>query len=169
MSVCVSLQDLILFGHGSYKGGTTLFKLPANIELYILQPIGSALRLAVVQYLIKGHTIEKLGLYKDGNDKEINLIEVPTAVYKPGEDAPDLVLNHLGKQEEIGRQFIGKNTHVVTVNQSIKLSELIKTDEKIKSAIAKLPKNGVLKLYWAACASQEEGGFTCDIPDLPSL
>jgi len=156
MSVQVTNKDVVLLGHGSYAGGAMNTKLPENIDLYILQPVGYTLLTDVASALINQYLISKLVLHHD-NGSGSTEIDPPMAIYKGGENAPNLKLYDLGSLTDWGRVTIGDKKNVVTVNNPTLLSELIKTNEKIQEAIHDLPKGEKLKLYWSACASQVSG------------
>jgi hypothetical protein len=156
MSVQVTNKDLVLLGHGSYPGGATNTKLPENMDLYVLQPVGYTLMTDVASALIQQKQITKLILHHDNGSGDTT-IDPPMAIYEGGKNAPDLTLYDLGSLSDWGKKTIGQKKNVVTINKPTLLSELIKTDEKIKEAIKQLPKDGKLKLYWSACASQVSG------------
>lgn len=73
--------------------------------------------------------------------------------------APDLILDDLGPQSDLGKKIIGDKKNIVTVYKSISLSELLKSNKKINEALKHLPEGEVLKLYWAACADQVEANY----------
>ena len=156
MSVQVTNKDIVLLGHGSYAGGATNTKLPTNIDFYVLPPVGYTLKTDVAEALIHQQEIKKLVLHHDNGSGDTT-IEPPMAVYKGGENAPNLKLYDLGSLSDWGRQTIGARTNVVTVGEPTLLSDLLKSDQKIKEAIKQLPPGGKLKLYWSACASQVRG------------
>ncbi|MCT4581466.1 MAG: hypothetical protein N4A35_08625 [Flavobacteriales bacterium] len=156
MSVQVTNKDIVLLGHGSYPGGAKNTKLPEEIDLYILQPVGYTLMTDVAEALIKQQLISKLVLHHENSGKD-ELINPPMAVYKGGDNAPDLTLYDLGSLSDWGRRVIGSKKNVVTVGEATLLSELIRSNEKIQEAIKALPKGEKLKLYWSACASQVSG------------
>ncbi|WP_029275941.1 putative adhesin [Pedobacter borealis] len=161
MSIQTTDRDLVLLGHGSYSGGAVNIKLPENIDLYILQPIGYTLTTNVASSLIKQVKIDKLTLHHDNNSGN-STIYPPTIVFKGGENAPNLKLYDLGSLSDWGNQTIGQRMNVVTVNKETSLSELIETNVRIKKAIEQLSKNEKLNLYWSACASQISGN-RCDL------
>ncbi len=156
MSVRVTNKDLVLLGHGSYSGGAEHTRLPENVDFYLLPPVGYTLKTDVAEALIAQEEITQLMLHHD-NGRGDTLIEVPTAVYKAGELAPNLTLYNLGSLTEWGRRAIGDKQNVVTVDQATKLSELIASNEKIQQALKDLPEGETLKLYWSACAAQVSG------------
>lgn len=156
MSIRVTAKDLVLLGHGGYEGGAVNTKLPKNIDLYILQPIGYTLTTEVASALINQKKIDKLILHHDNNSGN-KAINPPTVVFKGGEYAPDLKLYDLGSELDWGNQTIGQRKNVVTVDKETSLSELIKTNAKIKKAIEQLSGDEKLNLYWSACASQVSG------------
>ena len=156
MSVQVTNKDIVLLGHGSYAGGATNAKLPANIDLYVLQPIGYTLMTDVAAALIQQTKIDKLKLHHaNGSGDEI--IEPAFTVYKGGDLAPDLTLYDLDTLSDWGKRVIGTKTNVVTVNAPTLLSVLLASNSKIKDALGKLAVGEKLKLYWSACASQVDG------------
>lgn len=53
MSVQVTNKDLVLLGYGGYSGGAHNMKLPENIDLYILPPVGYTLMTDVAAALIQ--------------------------------------------------------------------------------------------------------------------
>jgi len=156
MSVQVTNNDIVLLGHGSYPGGATNTRLPDNIDLYILQPVGYTLMTDVAAALINQSLIPKIKLNHD-NGSGSKLIDPPMAVYKGGDNAPNLTLYDLGSLADWGRRTIGDKQNVVTVNRPTMLADIIKTNSKIIEALKRLPKGGKLKLYWSACASQVSG------------
>jgi hypothetical protein len=155
MSVQVTSKDLVLLGHGSYSGGVKNTKLPVNIDLYLLPPVGYSLMTGLAATLINQTKIEKITLRHNGVSPEV--IDVPFVVYPGGTDAPNLTLYNLGDLSEWGRQTIGDKKNVVTVSQTTLLSDLILSDAKILAALKILPKGEKLKLYWSACANQVSG------------
>lgn len=152
MSVQVTDNDIVFFGHGSYQGGGKNMRLPQNIDLYILQPVGYTLKTEVASALIQQSEIKKLTLHY--NDSNSIPVEPPFAVYTGGSFAPDFTLYEFGSLIEWGKMTIGDKKNVVTVNQDTLQSELIISDVKIREAMKKLPKGKKLKLYWSACANQ---------------
>lgn len=156
MSVQVTNSDIVLLGHGSYAGGATNTKLPVNVDLYVLQPVGYTLTTDVAAALIQQTKINQLILHHDNGSGDTP-IDAPVAVYKGGNLAPDLTLYNLGDLAGWGNTIIGTKTNVVTVNAPTLLSKLLATDPKIAAAISKLPKGQNLKIYWSACASQVSG------------
>lgn len=155
MSVQVTNRDLILLGHGSYAGGSGNTRLPENIDLYILQPIGYTLMLDAATALINQTEIKTLALKRDGG--ETLTIDAPCAVFLGGNDAPDLILYDLGSLSAWGKMVIGGKENVVNVNEPTLLSQLIKSNRKIHEAVRKLPVGAKLKLYWSACANHVSG------------
>lgn len=156
MSVQVTNKDLVLLGHGSYAGGGKNTKLPDNIDLYVLPPVGYTLMTDVAAAMIQQRVISTLVLHHD-NGSGNTTITPPVAVYNGGGYAPDLKLYDLGSLSGWGIKTIGDKKNVVTVNSPTLLSDLLKSDPKIKAALQSLPKNEKLKLYWSACASQVSG------------
>lgn len=156
MSVQVTNKDIVLLGHGSYAGGATNTKLPVNIDLYVLQPVGYTLMTDVAEAMIQQVVIDKLTLHHDNGSGDTT-IDPPMGIYKGGTDAPDFTLYDLGSLSDWGKKVIGQKSNVVTVNKPMLLSELLKSDAKIIEAVKQLPVNGKLKLYWSACASQVSG------------
>lgn len=156
MSVKVTNNDIVLLGHGSYAGGAKNTKLPNNIDFYVMQPVGYTLKTDVASAMIKQNEIKELVLHH-ANGSGDTTVEPPVALYEGGKNAPDLKLYDLGSLSDWGRQTIGTKQNVVTVGEPTLLSELIKTNQKIKLAIAKLPEGSKLKVYWSACASQVSG------------
>jgi len=155
MSVKVTNDDIVLLGHGSYQGGSINTRLPANIDLYLLPPVGYSLMTGLASTLINQMEIKKIQLSHNGNPVEI--IDVPFVEYLGGTDAPNLILHDLGDLTEWGKRTIGDKKNVVTVSKDTLLSELITSDPKIVVALEKLPKGKKLKLYWSACANQVSG------------
>ncbi|WP_428231398.1 putative adhesin [Flavobacterium sp.] len=155
MSVQVTNKDLVLLGHGSYPGGATNTRLPLNIDLYLLPPVGYTLTTGVASALIQQVEIKKIKLSNNGTSVEI--IEPPFVIYSGGTDAPNLTLYNLGDLSQWGTQTIGQKENVVTVSKDTLLSVLIESNEKIKEALKNLPKGEKLKLYWSACANQVSG------------
>jgi hypothetical protein len=157
MSAKVTNKDIVLLGHGSYEGGATNTRLPENIDLYILQPLGYTLKTGVAKALIDQTEIKTLALRCGGDDPFPIIVNAPFVEYKGGNLVPDFTLYNLGELKEWGRQTIGNKTNVVTVDGPTLLSKLIKTDAKILEALKKLLKDEKLKLYWSACANQVSG------------
>lgn len=163
MSVQVTNKDIVLLGHGSYPGGATNTKLPDNIDLYIIQPIGYILMTDVASALIQQEEIKKIKLSHTGGTDKIT-DDVPFVEYLGGNIAPDLSLYDLGKElTPWANGTIGEKKNVVTVSKTTLLSKLIETDPKILAALKILPEGKKLKLYWSACASQVDG-FTASLP-----
>lgn len=156
MSVQVTNSDIVLLGHGSYAGGATNAKLPANIDLYILQPVGYTLMTDAAAALINQTKIDQLTLHHANGSGDTKM-DVPVNIYKGGSLAPDLTLYDLDSLATWGAGVIGTKTNVVTVNAATLLSKLLVTDPKIAAAIGKLPKGQNLKVYWSACLSQVSG------------
>jgi len=156
MSVLVTNSDLVMLGHGSYAGGAKNFKLPDNIMLYVLPPVGYTLRTDVAEAMIQQRQINQLSLHHD-NGRGNTTIEPPSAIYEGGKLAPDLTLYDLGSLSDWGRGVIGQRTNVITVSQPTLLSQLIQSDGKINEALKRLSLDSKLKLYWSACASQVSG------------
>ncbi|MCL3782231.1 hypothetical protein EMN47_17725 [Prolixibacteraceae bacterium JC049] len=156
MSVQVTNNDLVLLGHGSYQGGAKNVLLPDNVDLYVLQPVGYTLTTTVAAALIRQEEINRLRLLHDGG-RGNTTVHPPMAIYKGGELAPDLILHDLGNLAKWGAETIADKENVITVNRSILLSEIIKTNNKIKRVVDLLGKGERLKLYWSACACQISG------------
>lgn len=155
MSVQVTNKDIVLLGHGSYPGGATNTKLPDNVDLYLLPPVGYSLSTEVATALIHQDKINNLVLHHDNSPT--GNIAPPVGVYTGGNLAPNFTLYDLGSLADWGKKTIGDKKNVVTVNQSTLLSELLTSNEKIKEALSKLGKGEKLKLYWSACANQVSG------------
>jgi hypothetical protein len=155
MSVQVTNKDIVLLGHGSYQGGATNTKLPNNIDLYVLPPVGYSLAIDVAAAMIHQQEIQNLVLHHDGSTT--GNIQPPVAVYEGGDLAPNFILHNLGSLSEWGKKTIGDKKNVVTVDQDTLLSELITSNPKIIEAVSKLGKGEKLKLYWSACANQVSG------------
>ncbi len=155
MSVQVTNKDIVLLGHGSYPGGATNTKLPDNIDLYLLPPVGYSLAIDVAAALIHQQKIDNLVLHHDNSPS--GNIEPAVGVYKGGELAPNFTLYNLGSLSKWGKETIGDKKNVVTVEQDTLLSDLLTSNVKIKEAISKLGKGEKLKLYWSACANQVSG------------
>lgn len=158
MSVQVTNKDLVLLGHGSYPGGATNTKLPSNVDLYILQPVGYSLLTTVASELIDQERIDQLELHHE-NDSGTSIIEPAIGIYKGGESTPNLTLYNLGGLEQWGVETIGDKQNVVTVNETTLLSELLTSNTKILDAINKLAKDETLKLYWSACLYQTSENY----------
>ncbi|MBE0391982.1 hypothetical protein BJQ96_01827 [Flavobacterium sp. PL0002] len=157
MSVQITNKDIVLLGHGSYEGGAKNKKLPNNIDLYLLPPIGYTLKTDVAAAMIHQDQIAKIVLHHATGGTEV--VDPPMAVYKGGDLAPDLKLYNLGTLSDWGKKTIGDKKNVVTVDKDILLSELILTNDKIKEAVKKLLPGEKLKLYWSACANQVSGNY----------
>ncbi|KFF05317.1 putative adhesin [Flavobacterium reichenbachii] len=155
MSVKVTNKDIVLLGHGSYPGGATNTKLPDNIDLYLLPPVGYSLTTDVAAALIHQEEIKNLVLHHDKSTT--GNIEPAVAVYKGGELAPNFTLYNLDSLSEWGKKTIGDKKNVVTVDNDTLLSELITSNAKIKDALKILGPGEKLKLYWSACANQVSG------------
>ena len=158
MSVKITNDDLVLLGHGSYPGGASNTKLPDNVELIILQPVGYTLTTVVAEAMIKQQEIKTLTLHHNNNSGN-EVIDAPMAVYKGGANAPNLTLYNLGDLSGWGSQTIGQKKNVVTVGEATLLSDLLKSNDKITKAINSLAKGEKLKLYWSACANQVSGNY----------
>lgn len=156
MSVKVTNDDLVLLGHGSYPGGAANTRLPKEIDLYILPPLGYTLMTDVAEALIQQREIRTITLHHS-NGSGNTIIDVPFVEYLGGTDAPDLTLYNLGSLEDWGIRTIGTKQNVVTVSETTLLSQLFKSNAKVADALTKLPKGEKLKLYWSACANQVSG------------
>ncbi|MBF4507269.1 hypothetical protein IRZ83_11350 [Flavobacterium sp. JLP] len=155
MSVQVTNKDVVLLGHGSYSGGVNNTTLPANIDLYLLPPVGYILMTDLAAALISQTKIDKIKLNHDGGSPEI--VDAPFAIYRGGGAAPNLTLYNLGDLVPWGEKTIADKKNVVTVSKTTLLSELIQSDPKILAALKILSKGEKLKLFWSACASQVDG------------
>jgi hypothetical protein len=155
MSVQVTNEDIVLLGHGSYSGGVNNTRLPANVDLYLLPPVGYSLMTGLAAALINQTKIDKITLRHNGVSPEV--VDAPFATYLGGTDAPNLTLYDLGTLADWGIEIIGDKKNVITVGNTTLLSELIKSDAKIAAALKILPKGEKLKLYWSACANQVSG------------
>lgn len=156
MSVKVTDKDIVLLGHGSYDGGVQNFKLPDNINLYVLQPVGYSLMTGAASALIQQTEIKTLVLHGGG---KTTTVSAPIAVYNGGQNAPNLKLYDLGDLVDWGKQTIGAKQNVVTVAQTISISDLINSDVKIKAALKALSIGQKLNIYWSACANQVSGYY----------
>ena len=156
MSLQITNKDIILLGHGNYSGGGTITKLPENIDLYILQPLGYTLRTDVAAALIKQKLIKKLILHHETGSDDRSIAPNST-IFSGGEFAPDFKMYDLGHLSDWGKETIGDKKNIVTVKKPSLLSELIRTDKKINEALKLLSKDEKLKLYWSACDNQIRG------------
>lgn len=139
MSVQANGNDKILLGHGSYEGGVSPFSLPAGFELIILQPVGYTLTVGVAERLISQAPIDKVVLRHASGGAPSDWA-VPAAIYRGGDNVPDLVLYDLA-----GTPVQGSNAaNVVRVNMDTPLSQLVRTLSPGR-------------LFWCACASQVSG------------
>lgn len=155
MSVQVTNKDIVLLGHGSYPGGDTHTKLPENINLYLLPPVGYSLKTGLAETLIDQNEIEQITLRYDGGNPKI--IDAPFVEYVGGSNVPNFTLYNLGDLSEWGKKTIGDKKNVVTVSDDTLLSVLIESNPTILAALKKLPEGEKLKLYWSACANQVRG------------
>jgi hypothetical protein len=155
MSIQVTDSDIVLLGHGTYKGGAQNFKLPDGVELYIVQPVGYTLMTTVAEALIGQQAIAAIKLHhKDSTPPDAWLPE-PLA---GGAMAPDLILHDLDTLAKWGQKTIGARRNVVTVDHDTRLSELLSGNAAIKAAIkAQTDKGKKLRVFWSACAAQIDG------------
>ena len=156
MSVKVTDKDIVLLGHGSYEGGTVNFKLPDNINLYVLQPVGYSLMTDAASALIQQTEIKTLVLHGGG---KVSTVPANIVVFNGGQNAPNLKLYNLGDLADWGKKTIGAKQNVVTVAQTISLLDLINSDIKIKAALKALSNGQKLNIYWSACANQVSGYY----------
>lgn len=151
--VQVTSSDLSFLGHGSYRGGERSIALPANVELCLLQPVGTMLRVGLAQKLLQGRAVETLWLM-DGSRQLENLSALGFPhVYPAGSLVPDLVLHDLGQAagyfttHAVGLQ-------VVTVASDTSLSALLALPAAQQAINLAAQQGRVLRVYWMACASQ---------------
>jgi len=158
MPITTTSNDIILAGHGSYEGGAAQFTVPAGIDLYLLQPVGSGLTDGPVLALVGNKPIDRLVLRTS-----ITLVSdlQPTGmpqVIKAGEKAPNLVLHDLSTLKKLVQDAIPKGaTNVVLVSQDARLQDLLNSDavqKQVKSNAAKRPGTNT-RVFWAACANQD--------------
>lgn len=156
MTIQVNDKDIVFLGHGSYQGGAKNFALPNGVELYLMQPVGYTMTLAVAEALIGQQPIGKLRLKHDNGSGDADW--EPAAPIQGGNLAPDLILHDLGSLRSWGQGVIGNRGNVVTVTGDTLLSALLAGNAAVKNAIKEQQSQGKkLRLFWSACANQVSG------------
>ncbi|NHZ33338.1 putative adhesin [Massilia rubra] len=157
MPITTSSTDLILAGHGSYEGGADNFVMPANVDFYLLQPVGTGLTDGPALALVGNKPIDRLVLRTSITAvTDLQPMGMPK-VFKAGEMAPNLVLHDLADLKTAVQAAIPKGaTNVIMVGKDTKLQDLLKTDavqKLIKANTARQP-GSKTRVFWAACANQ---------------
>lgn len=153
MAVQITPNDLIMLGHGTYEGGAANFVLPDNVELHVLQPVGTCLRVALAQQLISGAAVATLWLM-DGQRRieDLTALGFPH-VYSAGVRVPELTLYGLGSAAQYF-QNPGQGMQVLTVAQPTSLQALLALPGTQARIDERKRQGHPLRVFWLACANQ---------------
>lgn len=153
MAVQINPDDIVLLGHGTYEGGAANFPLPAGIELHVLQPVGTRLRVSLARKLVAGQAVPTLWLMDgDRRVEDLGALGFPH-VYANGENVPQLTLYPLG---DVAAEFSGasRGMEVGMVDRPTSLQELLGKG-LIQARIKEQRAQGkALRVFWLACANQ---------------
>ncbi|NHZ93147.1 hypothetical protein F2P45_29665 [Massilia sp. CCM 8733] len=158
MPVTTSSNDVILAGHGSYEGGADNFVMPANVDFYLLQPVGTGLTDGPVLALVGCKPIDRLVLRTSVTAvSDLQPMGMPK-IFRAGERAPNLVLYDLGSLKSTVQAAIPRGaSNVVMVAKDTKLQDLLKSDavQKVIKANTAKQTGARTRVFWAACANQD--------------
>lgn len=166
--------DVLLLGHGSYQGAKKMTTLPAGVELWVLQPVGTIMTDGPIHALIRMKPIDRLILYSGVKTSIPEITDLGGAgfpkVYNPGDTVPDMILHDLDKlKSSIGRvvKEAGKHQalpHIITVDNDTSLSSLLGSKDVKKWLTGRKQTGKNLRVFWAACTASPEQPEDVDEP-----
>lgn len=169
-------NDILLIGHGSTGDPSETINLPANVELWVMQPIGFTLTDKTMQALVQMEPIEKLCTSETSSSGKRMVADAYNFVSVYKGRAPNLTLSPLEEQQEMVDGFIddcnaqNKPFYLTTAeDQGLSLNDLLYAPEyenvtqinnqnasrvRLRQKLDELSENGPpLRIFWAACSS----------------
>ncbi|ALV05851.1 putative adhesin [Roseateles depolymerans] len=156
MTLQATKNDIILLGHGGYKGGYDNITLPAGLDLYILGPVGAVLLVSAAKLLIDAKEIKTLTLTTGSKTSTLMPDNGFPHKYEGGKPAPNLRLYSLGASNDPIRTGLltGNVLTPVLVDQETTLADLVKLPALASKAAEAAKAGKSVRVFWAACATQ---------------
>jgi len=157
MPITTTPNDVILVGHGTYQGGANNFTLPAGVDLWMLQPVGSAVTDGPVTALVGNTPIDRLILRQsNGAWDDFRTLGLPNVIHG-GQQAPNLILHDLGDLKPLVQAAIARGpNHVIMVTQDTTLQTLLARPDVQRLIQAHLASRSALRVFWAACTHLQQ-------------
>ncbi len=173
MVIQATQNDVIFLGHGFYLGGANTggrdknvnlqnnVDLPNNVDFYLLEPIGAKLDARLADDLIHQERTDISLFHRDGSaDSDIS--KSFPHVYNT--TCPNFILQDLGpelkKKLKLANLPPVGSPYIVLVSQDTPLSDLLNRDDVSRLIKEHQQSNTRLRIFWAACASQDEPSET---------
>ncbi len=157
MPITTTSNDVIFVGHGTYQGGAQNFTVPAGVELWMLQPVGSAITDGPVTALVGNTAIDRLILCQtNGECDDFHTLGLPQRI-AAGQQAPNLILHDLADLKALVQAAIPRGpNHVIMVTQDTNLQTLLGLPDVQKMIQAHVASHTVLRVFWAACTHLQQ-------------
>ena len=157
MPITTTPNDVIFVGHGTYQGGAQNFALPAGVELWMLQPVGSAITDGPVTALVGNIPIDRLILRQaNGACDDFHTLALPQRI-AAGQQAPNLILHDLGDMKAMVQAATPRGpNHVIMVTQDTTLQNLLGLSDVQNMIRAHVANHTVLRVFWAACTHLQQ-------------
>lgn len=157
MPITTTPNDVIFVGHGTYQGGAQNFTVPVGVDLWMLQPVGSAITDGPVTALVGNTAIDRLIVRQpNGECDDFHALGLPQVIHG-GQQAPNLILHDLADLKQLVQNATPKGpNHVITVTQDTNLQTLLARPDVQKLIQAHVASHTVLRVFWAACTHLQQ-------------